>query len=133
MRPGLVPGDRLWVDRRAASLGPIEVGSIVVLPDPGRGGRWLVKRVAAVGPSSVFVVRAGVEVRPPGQEAAPPADAIDRSELSESEVYVISDGGPGGRDSRTFGPVPANSLVGVVWWRYFPRDRAGPVPGSAKG
>jgi inner membrane protease subunit 1 len=128
MAPRLAPGDRLWVDRNVVRSGaPPAVNSIVVLEDPGRGGRWLIKRVAAVGPAAVFVVRSGVEVRPAGANAPPPPDAIDRSDVSVGEVYVVSDGATGGRDSRSFGPVPFRSLLGVAWWRYAPAERSGPL------
>ncbi|MCI4327954.1 MAG: S26 family signal peptidase [Thermoplasmata archaeon] len=128
MLPTLAAGDRLWVDPRAVRFGsPPPVQSIVVLRDPGWGGRWLIKRVAAVGPSTVFVVRTGVEVRPTASDTPPPDDAIDRSDVSLGEVYVVSDGATGGRDSRSFGPVPYRTLIGVAWWRYAPRERAGPL------
>jgi nickel-type superoxide dismutase maturation protease len=48
MAPGLLPGDRLRVDPGAYRHRPPQVGEIVVLTDPERRVRWLVKRVAAV-------------------------------------------------------------------------------------
>jgi signal peptidase I len=126
MEPALAPGDRLWVDRSSRTTVPA-VGVVVVLPDPGHSARWLVKRVAAVGPAAVYVRRSGVEVRPTDHSAPPPDDAIDRAELAPGHLYVLSDGGSGGRDSRTFGPVPSTSILGVVWWRYAPGDRVGPI------
>ncbi|MCI4320775.1 MAG: S26 family signal peptidase [Thermoplasmata archaeon] len=124
MRPTLLPGDRLWVDPHGAAVAP---GMIVVLPDPGPERRWLVKRTAAVGPATVYVVRAGVDVRSAGSLEVPPPDAIDQCDLPGGTVYVVSDGPTVSRDSRTFGPVPLRSVVGVAWWRYAPRERAGPL------
>ncbi|MCI4362314.1 MAG: signal peptidase I [Thermoplasmata archaeon] len=132
MRPTLVPGDRLLVDARDAAGAAASRGTIVVVPDPGRERRWLVKRAAAVGPATVYVVRAGVEVRPSDSRAAPPSDAIDRCDLPEGTLYVVSDGPTGSRDSRTFGPVPVRSVIGVAWWRYAPRERAGPLAARPK-
>ncbi|MCI4326498.1 MAG: signal peptidase I [Thermoplasmata archaeon] len=129
MRPALAPGDRLWVEWRRPGTPLPEVGEVVVVPDPEASGRWLVKRVAAVGPAHVYVVRRGVVVRPTGSVGDRPADAIDETAVPAGSVYVLSDGGVGGRDSRRFGPVPAERLVGVAWWRYAPRDRIGPLPG----
>lgn len=128
MLPTLASGDRLWVDPRAVRPGvPLVRNSIVVVPDPGQPDRWLVKRLAAIGPATVFVVRAGVEVREAGAPGPPPHDAIDRSDVAAGSVYVVSDGATGGRDSRSFGPVPSAGLVGVAWYRYAPRERAGPI------
>ena len=127
MRPTLVPGDRLLVDPRDAVGVTARRGAIVVVPDPGQERRWLVKRAAAVGPATVYVVRTGVEVRSPDSCEPPPSDAIDRCEVSDGSLYVVSDGPTGSRDSRTFGPVPLRSVLGVAWWRYAPRERAGPL------
>jgi nickel-type superoxide dismutase maturation protease len=48
MRPALEPGDRLLADPKPLRDGPPAVGAIVVLDDPERPGRLLVKRVVAV-------------------------------------------------------------------------------------
>jgi signal peptidase I len=132
MRPTLIPGDRLWVDPRAAGDPAVARGAIVVVPDPGGESRWLVKRAAAVGPGTVYVVRNGVEVRSPDSREAPPSDAVDVCDLAAGALYVVSDGPTGSRDSRTFGPVPVRSVIGVAWWRYGPRDRAGPLGARPK-
>ena len=65
MAPTLRPGDRLLVDRRAYRRRLPVVGQVVVLDDPERPGRWLVKRVSAVDGSAGVV-----EVR---------GDALDRA------------------------------------------------------
>lgn len=52
MRPTLVAGDRV-VAVRCRRPRP---GDLVVLPDPRRRDRTLVKRVAAVGPGGITVV-----------------------------------------------------------------------------
>jgi nickel-type superoxide dismutase maturation protease len=51
MRPTLEPGDRLLAIRARR----IRAGQLVVVPDPRRPDRLLVKRVAAVGPAAVSV------------------------------------------------------------------------------
>ncbi len=133
MAPALVPGDRLWVDSRAKATGVAPpVGSVVVVPDPAHPERWLIKRVAAVGPATVYVGRSGVEVRGTGDAAPPPDDAIDRAEVPAGTLYVLSDGATGGRDSRSFGAIPRASIVGTAWWRYAPSGRIGPIPGPAR-
>jgi len=40
-------------------------------------------------------------------------------------IEVAGDGGESARDSRTFGPVPVGAVVGRVYRRYYPPDRAG--------
>jgi signal peptidase I len=99
MHPTLRPGDRLWIDRGAYRSGPPSPGDLVVLTDPAEPARWLVKRVAVVGPA-------------PG----PP-------EVPAGTVFVRADGDGPVRDSRSFGPVPIGRLVGRVYRRYFPPER----------
>lgn len=53
MLPTLAPGDRLLV-RRTRSVG---VGELVVVADPRRPDRWIVKRVAARGADGALDVR----------------------------------------------------------------------------
>jgi signal peptidase I len=127
MAPALAPGDRLWVDPRVLHGRPPRPGEVVVVPDPGVPSRWLVKRVAATGPARVFVVRSGVVVRTGAGPFEPPADAIEETEVPEGSVFLLSDAGASGRDSRSFGPVAASRILGVAWWRYAPRDRVGPL------
>lgn len=48
MRPSLEPGDWLLVDPEAYATAPPVVGDLVLVPDPRRPSRLLVKRVAEV-------------------------------------------------------------------------------------
>ena len=112
MRPSLWPGDRLLVDgaeyRRRAPL----IGEVIVLTDPTDRRRWLVKRVAAV----------------PGERFPGPAVPGDEDRVPPGHVFVLADHLARGRDSRTFGPVPFEQVVGRVWYRTGPAGRAGPIP-----
>jgi signal peptidase I len=112
MAPALRPGDRLLVDRRAYRTRPPRVGEIVVVLDPEEPARWLVKRVAAVGPS------------PPPSRGSP-ADRGADPPVPDGSVFLLSDAPGPTRDSRRFGPVPIDRLVGRAYRRYFPADRRG--------
>jgi len=127
MAPTLRPGDRLLVDARALRRRAPVRGEIAVVADPNGSGRWLVKRIAAVGPSVVHVVRAGVDVREPNDVRPPPPDAIESTLVPAGSVYLISEGTATGRDSRSFGPVATGALIGLAWWRYAPTGRTGPI------
>ena len=126
MLPTLRPGDRLLIDRGAYRHGPPILGDIVVLVDPEQPKRWLVKRVAGVGPGRYWKTASGLTSTGPepasGESVAAPGarEAID---LAEGSVYVTGDS-PGSRDSRTFGPVPKTVLVGRAYRCYAPPGRA---------
>jgi len=123
MRPTLAPGDRLRIDPRAYRDRPPRVGEIVVAIDPEAADRWLVKRVAAVGPGRFWHLPGRLVPAGPEGPVDRPANAGELLELGADEVYLLSDAPLGGRDSRRFGPVPFAALVGRVYRRYFPPER----------
>ena len=115
MLPTLRPGDRLLVDRGAYRHEAPSIGDIVVLVDPQQPERWLVKRVAGVGPGRFWRSGTGL-VTTESPEAGAPID------LPQESVYVTGDA-PGSRDSRMFGPVPWTALVGRAYRCYAPAGR----------
>jgi len=50
---------------------------------------------------------------------------VSRVVPADRAVEVAGDAGGSARDSRTFGPVPLGAVVGRVYCRYFPPERAG--------
>lgn len=111
MAPTLRPGDVLLVDTSAYRRATPLPGEIVVCRDPQEPGRWLIKRVGAVG--------VGRTVRLLDDDPALPP------ELPEGTVFLVSDDRRVGRDSRRFGPVAFAGLLGVAWYRVRPRGRSG--------
>jgi signal peptidase I len=123
MQPALRAGDRLLVDTGAYGHRPPAVGEVVVFVDPAEPSRWLIKRVAAVGPGRFSFTPSGwVPVREGGPPASPPKSATNELVLSASSVYVIGDD-PRGRDSRIFGPIDRTALIGRAYRRYAPLNR----------
>ncbi len=100
MRPSLEPGDFLV----ATAGGRIRRGSLVVLARPDRPQLELVKRIAGL-----------------------PGDLAGGHRLGPHEYWVLGDQATLSTDSRTFGPVPAANLRGVVRARYWPAGRLGVV------
>jgi signal peptidase I len=111
MLPTLRPGDRLLVDLRAYRGRSPRPGEIVVVTDPTDRARWLVKRATAVGPASV-----GGGGTPGGP-----------NDLPAGWLWVQGDAEDASRDSRRFGPLPPESLVGRVYRCYAPPERRRPL------
>ncbi len=109
MRPTLLPGDRIYVDPAAFRLRPPAAGSLVVVRDPERPSRWLVKCVQHVA----------------GERLA------DGRLVPGGTVFLVGDDPAVSRDSRAFGPVRLDAVVGGPWFRYLPPERRGPLPGAA--
>ena len=120
MEPTIRHGDWLFID--PTTIRWPRRGSIVLFREPNRG-ELAVKRIAA-GPG----------------ERVPFGEGY--IELAHDEAWLLSDASPqetaaagygGPIDSRMFGPVPVELLVGRAWlrygpWRRFGRLRPPPAP-----
>jgi signal peptidase I len=120
MSPAIEPGDWLLIDPTTARWP--RRGSVVVFREPDSGG-LAVKRVAA---------RSGDRVPFAGGYLV----------MGDDEAWLIADATVAGTadagygppiDSRRFGPVPLDLLVGRVWFRYGPLGRIGRIPSRPPG
>ncbi len=57
--------------------------------------------------------------------SAPRCDAVT---VQEGEVYVLGDNRDNSSDSRSFGPVDVDNIIGKAWFTYWPFDELGLVP-----
>jgi hypothetical protein len=112
MLPAVAPGDWLLVDPTVHRWP--RRGSLVVFLEPG-SDELAIKRVAG-RPGDVVPFRGGF-LRLAADEAWLLADADDQTASAAGFGPAI--------DSRRFGPVPVELLVGRAWFRYAPLDRAG--------
>jgi signal peptidase I len=123
MRPTIEPGDWLLVDPTTRRWP--RRGSIVVFREPG-SDLLAIKRVA--GRPGDWVPFADGWLQLTDDEAWLLSDAavVVSSELgpgSEGDRELRAHGAP--IDSRSYGPVPVNALVGRAWLRYWPLRRVG--------
>ncbi|GHV84843.1 signal peptidase I [Spirochaetia bacterium] len=65
------------------------------------------------------------QVSPQWDESIPFSGFMDTITLKEEECFVLSDDRSITNDSRTWGPVPANSITGRALVRYWPLNRLG--------
>jgi signal peptidase I len=99
MLQAYAPGDRLLVELVSYRLRPPRVGEVVVVRQPGSGGRLDLKRIAAA-PGAPVTVQGTAHV------------------LADDEWYVLGDNLSESTDSRVLGPVLRRDIVGRVWVRY---------------
>jgi signal peptidase I len=116
MTPAIEPGDWLLVDPTVARWP--RRGSIVVFREPDTH-ILAIKRVAA-GPGDRVELDAGHLV----------LSADEAWLLSDAPLATLLDEGSGAPiDSRRYGPVTIDDLVGRAWFRYGPVRRLGRLPG----
>lgn len=101
MAPALLPGELLIVDRLAYVRGRPRAGDVVLVAHPLRPHLRMIKRIAAVPGESVDEVRL----------------------LGRGEYWVLGDNLEESTDSREFGAVRRQDLLGRAWVRYWPAER----------
>jgi signal peptidase I len=136
MVPTLQVWDRLLINKLAYDLEEPERGDIVLFRDPEGGEEPLIKRVVGV-PGDEITVREGTLFLngAPQKEAyvvkracvrgAPRTCSFGPVTVPKGHVFVMGDNRANSYDSRFFGPVPEETLVGEALFRFWPPGRAG--------
>ena len=110
---------------------PPNRGEIIVFHSPPDPDKDFVKRVIGL-PGETVEVRSGTVYIDGDELQEPYLQRMDRSdarltELGEREYYVIGDNRRNSNDSRAWGVVPEENIVGKVWLVYWPWDDLGVV------
>ena len=146
MSPTLHSGERVLVNKLGARLSLIGRGDVVVFRDPSDSETVMVKRVVGVPGDTVRFLGDDVEVLPgPGEDRsiatiapvanASGADAPGPSEgpgpvsvlLEPGRYFVIGDNRGGSSDSRHWGAISKEVIIGEAVLRIFPWRRLGLV------
>lgn len=104
-------------------------GEVVVFRSPRDQERDFVKRVIGLPGETVEIVNGTVYVN--GLELVEPyLDRKDNTtmapvEVEEGTVFVLGDNRGSSNDSRSWGPVPTENLIGRAWMRFWPLDHLG--------
>ncbi|MDQ3881479.1 MAG: signal peptidase I [Chloroflexota bacterium] len=147
MIPTLLPDEYVLIDKLTPRFSDYQRGDIVVFTPPSgfeQGGVPFIKRVIGIPGDTVSLENGRVFVAPAGGEprqlsepyintvdgefvATRPRDAQGTSEwhVGAGTYFVMGDNRDASQDSRTFGPISRDLIVGRGWLRYFPLDRIG--------
>jgi signal peptidase I len=147
MVPTIVEHEYVLIDKLSPRFSDYDRGDIVVFQPPAgyeQGGVPFIKRVIGLPGDTVSLENGRVFVKPADGSAVPlsepyvvkasggtaptvPRDAEGTSEwtVPAGEYFVMGDNRPESQDSRFFGPIERDSIVGRAWARYFPLDRVG--------
>lgn len=128
MEPNLVQSQRLVVDKISYRFHPPQRGDIVVLDLPNMD-EMLVKRVVGLPGERVAVQNGVVYIDGNKLPELFPHDltAYNMSEttLPPLHYFVLGDNRGNSNDSRAFGSVQRDEIVGRVWLRYWPLRQFG--------
>ena len=123
MEPSLSDGEYLLVTR---TIQDFVRGDVVMLHDPDEMQVDLVKRIVGLPGESITCNDGNLEVdgffltESYVLKQALPEGSIQRWELEEDQYLVLGDRRDNSRDSRHFGPISCELIVGRAWFRYWP-------------
>ena len=128
MEANLHNGERLIVVKAAYWFGEPQRGDVVVFTHPLDPGRTLVKRVIGL-PGEHIKIEDGVvyidgsPVQEPyvnGQAGTYCSGAYCELAIPEGDYFVMGDNRAASSDSRTWGMLPGEDIIGRVWLLYWP-------------
>lgn len=131
MEPTLLQSDRVLVSKIDYRLGGPQRGDIIVFNPPIDSQIPYVKRVVALGGETVdlrdgkLLVNGRIVDFPDAVGAsAPQAPRFTYPfKVPQGNIWAMGDNRVASSDSRTFGPVPLESIIGKVTVRFWPFDR----------
>lgn len=135
MRPALMEGDRLLVNKFIYKFRGPERGDIIVFKYPGGEKKDFIKRLIAkpgetIGIKNGDIYIDGKKVEEPFvirkiryYNKSPYGGTGRNVKVPEDSYYVLGDNSASSKDSRYWGFVPRKNLIGKAVFLYWPVDR----------
>jgi signal peptidase I len=137
MVPTLEVGDRVLVNKLAYKAHDVNHGDLIVFerpPEAAQAGQEdikdLIKRVIAVGGDTVesrngLVYVNGERIEEPYLVEGTPTERLPLTPVPEGEVFVMGDNRTNSEDSRDFGPIDEDTIVGRAVVKVLPLSDIG--------
>ena len=95
MNPGYKQGDRLLISPTLLKFSPPTEGDVIVIQHPKDLTKHILKRVIGI-----------------------PGDRVEGVDLGPKEYFVLGDNKGKSEDSRHFGKILWDQIIGKVWFKY---------------
>jgi signal peptidase I len=135
MENTLRDGQHLLIDKLTPRFDSYSRGDIVVLhpPDQAESSTPYIKRVIGLAGDHIAVHDEGVwidgvrldEAYVPQGAVTEPLTDVDSWVVGPDQVFVMGDNREHSVDSREFGAVSVNEIIGRAWLRFWPLDTLG--------
>ena len=131
MYPTFSNGDYVLTDELTYRIRPPERGEVVVFHDVSDSSTYLIKRIIGLPGERLVITNNTITIynkqNPSGfvlSESYLPAGTVTAGDgtwtLSSSSYMMLGDNRAVSYDSRSWGPLPANDIVGLVRFRLWP-------------
>jgi len=138
MDPTFKNGQYLIVDQLTYRFTPPERGSVLIFKYPKDTSKYFIKRVVGLPGETVSIKDGVVSIKnsthPEGFILDEPYIVHSKTDsfqmvLDNNEYFVLGDNRAGSADSRIWGPMPSEDIIGRPLIRLFPLSSAGILPG----
>ena len=127
MLPTLQDQQYIVVNRAAYLFHPPERGDIIVFAYPVDPSQDYIKRIVGLpGVVSVNGVQLHESYVNDTTNPYPPTDI----QLGPDQYFVLGDNRGDSSDSRVWGPVPRQNIIGQAWFVYWPLNKFHAIPGA---
>jgi signal peptidase I len=129
MEPNLHTDQRLVVEKLSYSFHEPQRADIVILQVPQAGPGLLIKRVIGL-PGEKIEIKGGkvyINEQPLAEPylSSQPQRDMRAIVVPPEHVFVLGDNRGFSNDSRSFGSIPLDNIVGRAWLSYWPLDQVG--------
>lgn len=136
MVPTFQDGDYIFTDKLTYRFREPMHGEVVVLKNPRDESEDFIKRIIALPGDSIKIENSRIYVNgQPTNESYLPADTPTRSgsflnegievNAANNQYFVIGDNRDHSSDSREWGPITKEEIIGKVFFRYWPPQSFG--------
>ena len=130
MEPNLHDGEYVLIDKVSYVLHPPERGDVVVLLRPGE--KDFIKRIIGLPGDTVEIKNGQVLVNGIVLDepyiAEPTRQNVGARQVEPNRYFVMGDNRNNSSDSRSFGTIAAQDIVGRAWIVYWPPSAWGGIP-----
>lgn len=138
MEPTFHSGEYILTSKITYKFRPMERGDVIVFKSPKNPDIEYIKRIIGLPGDKVLIKNGEVYVNDrfiDEQYISAKTNLWDGGFAKEDvsiivpgeEIFVMGDNRPRSSDSREFGPVPISSIIGQVFYRYFPTNKVGSI------
>jgi signal peptidase I len=124
MEPSYYNMDRIVVSRISYLIGDIERGDVIVFPAPMSPEEDYIKRIIGLPGDRIRVMGGYVYVNDIAIEEpyikSPPLSPMAEVVVPEGSVFVMGDNRNVSSDSRSWGPLPIDDIIGKAVFVYWP-------------
>lgn len=141
MDPTFKNGEYLIVDQLSYRFETPERGSVIIFKYPKDTSKYFIKRVIGL-PGETVVIKGGIvtiinATHPKGFILNEPYVKLPKQDdfnttLESGNYFVLGDNRLGSADSRLWGPLPTEDIVGRPVLRLFPVSQLGTMPGDER-